>query len=140
MNKVTLWSAVNAIGSLRNLTNMKFHNWNKALAIATALKTVEERVDFYLKHEGDLINEYACKKEDGTLDTDELGRFHFDTVEIKDKFVAELNELKNTTFNFTPIHINVKDFKEGEATLTPNEINSLDKFIIFDVFNEEPKA
>ena len=127
---------LNANEALKKLANSKFNSFKKAYELSKLRKQVDEEVNFYIEEEKKIVETYAAKDENGTPIFLEGGRIKLDSVEAKNSFEKDINELRNLEIDkISKVSISPSDFKDDIPT--PNEILALEVLIDFkEVGNE----
>ena len=127
---------LNANEALKKLANSKFNSFKKAYELSKLRKQVDEEVNFYIEEEKKIVEAYASKDENGTPIFLEGGRIKLDSVEVKNSFEKDINELRNLEIDkISKVSISPADFKDDIPT--PNEILALEVLIDFkEVGNE----
>ena len=127
---------LNANEALKKLANSKFNSFKKAYELSKLRKQVDEEVNFYIEEEKKIVEAYASKDENGTPIFLDGGRIKLDSVEAKNNFEKDINELRNLEIDkISKVSISPSDFKEDIPT--PNEILALEVLIDFkEVGNE----
>ena len=130
--------AVSAI--FEALTHKHYTNFSLSFKIARAAKELASQKDFYIGEERKIIELYAQKDENGQVKIVNGNQISFKDQEDALKFNKDINDLANTEVDiFEPLEIKMSDFKEGEMDLTPNDLITLDGFVVF-VDEEEGRA
>lgn len=126
---------VGVLPILSSLTSKHYKNFKVALEIAELKKEISSKVEFYMAQERDLANTYAMKDDNGQLIVENGSQIKFENAENAVNFNKAILELKNTEVEIKgPIEINIaNDFREGEETLTPDEIVQLSDVISFKI-------
>lgn len=124
---------INIAPVLNTLTGKHYKNFKVALEIAELKKEISSKVEFYMTQEKDIADTYAMKDDKGQLIIENGSQIKFENSEKAINFNKAVFELKNTEVEIKgPIEINVaNDFREGEDTLTPDEIVQLSDIISF---------
>ena len=124
---------INIAAVLTTLTGKHDKNFKVALEIAELKKEISSKVEFYMTQEKDIADTYAMKDDKGQLIIENGSQIKFENSEKAINFNKAVFELKNTEVEIKgPIEINVaNDFREGEDTLTPDEIVQLSDIISF---------
>ena len=127
---------LNANEALKKLANSKFNSLKKAYELSKLRKQVDEEVNFYIEEEKKIVEAYASKDENGTPIFLEGGRIKLDSVEAKNNFEKDINELRNLEIDkISKVSISPSDFKDDIPTT--NEILALEVLIDFkEVGNE----
>ena len=127
---------LNANEALKKLANAKFNSFKKAYELSKLRKQVDEEIDFYVTEEKKIVETYASKDEKGNPIFLEGGRIKLDSVETKNNFEKDINELRNLEIDkISKVSISPSDFKDDIPT--PNEILALEVLIDFkEVGNE----
>ena len=127
---------LNANEALKKLANAKFNSFKKAYELSKLRKQVDEEVNFYIEEEKKIVEAYASKDENGTPIFLDGGRIKLDSVEAKNSFEKDINELRNLEIDkISKVSISPSDFKDDIPT--PNEILALEVLIDFkEVGNE----
>ena len=127
---------LNANEALKKLANSKFNSLKKAYELSKLRKQVDEEVNFYIEEEKKIVEAYASKDENGTPIFLDGGRIKLDSVEAKNSFEKDINELRNLEIDkISKVSISPSDFKDDIPT--PNEILALEVLIDFkEVGNE----
>lgn len=127
-----LFELLNALPSLRRLSELKFSSFKKVREIAILRKKVEEEVDFYVKEERKLIETYATKGKDGNPIILDGGRIKLDSKESKDKFETEIAKLRDLDIDsISKVSLTETDFSDTNNLPTPEEILVLESVIDF---------
>ena len=137
--KINLYSIVMAKRPIESLSKQHYRNFIVALKLADLKKLVDEKTDFYLAQEKQLISQYASKDDKGEPKIESNGQILFDTVENAQEYLKEVGELKSIEVDIgkqITIHIPV-DLKENQDTLTPDEIVQLEQLIKFVTIDDE---
>lgn len=124
---------INIAPVLNTLTGKHYKNFKVALEIAELKKEISSKVEFYMTQEKDIADTYAMKDDKGQLIIENGSQIKFENSEKAINFNKAVFELKNTEVEIKgPIEIDVaNDFREGEDTLTPDEIVQLSDIISF---------
>lgn len=124
---------INIAPVLNTLTGKHYKNFKVALEIAELKKEISSKVEFYMTQEKDIADTYAMKDDNGQLIIENGSQIKFENSEKAINFNKAVFELKNTEVEIKgPIEIDVdNDFREGEDTLTPDEIVQLSDIISF---------
>ena len=124
---------INIAPVLNTLTGKHYKNFKVALEIAELKKEISSKVEFYMTQEKDIADTYAMKDDNGQLIIENGSQIKFENSEKAINFNKAVFELKNTEVDIKgPIEIDVaNDFREGEDTLTPDEIVQLSDIISF---------
>ena len=124
---------INIAPVLNILTGKHYKNFKIALEIAELKKEISSKVEFYMTQEKDIADTYAMKDDKGQLIIENGSQIKFENSEKAINFNKAVFELKNTEVEIKgPIEIDVaNDFREGEDTLTPDEIVQLSDIISF---------
>ena len=124
---------INIAPVLNILTGKHYKNFKVALEIAELKKEISSKVEFYMTQEKDIADTYAMKDDKGQLIIENGSQIKFENSEKAINFNKAVFELKNTEVEIKgPIEIDVaNDFREGEDTLTPDEIVQLSDIISF---------
>lgn len=124
---------INIAPVLNTLTGKHYKNFKVALEIAELKKEISSKVEFYMTQEKDIADTYAMKDDKGQLIIENGSQIKFENSEKAINFNKAVFELKNTEVEIKgPIEIDVtNDFREGEDTLTPDEIIQLSDIISF---------
>ena len=124
---------INIAPVLNTLTGKHYKNFKVALEIAELKKEISSKVEFYMTQEKDIADTYAMKDDKGQLIIENGSQIKFENSEKAINFNKAVFELKNTEVEIKgPIEIDVaNDFREGEDTLTPDEIVQLSGIISF---------
>lgn len=124
---------INIAPVLNTLTGKHYKNFKVALEIAELKKEISSKVEFYMTQEKDIADTYAMKDDKGQLIIENGSQIKFENSEKAINFNKAVFELKNTEVEIKgPIEIDVtNDFREGEDTLTPDEIIQLSDVISF---------
>lgn len=127
---------LNANEALKKLANSKFNSFKKAYELSKLRKQVDEEVNFYIEEEKKIVEAYASKDENGTPIFLDGGRIKLDSVEAKNNFEKDINELRNLEIDkISKVTISPADF--NDEIPTPNEILALEVLIDFkEVGNE----
>lgn len=135
--KKTLGQILAVSSIFDRLTSKHYANFSVSYKLAKAAKELNAQRDFYTTEERKIVETYAIKDKDGNVKILEGNRISFKDQKDAIAFNSEINNLHNTEVDiFEPITIPLNAFKEGEMDLTPNEINALDGFVIFDLTEE----
>ena len=124
---------INIAPVLNTLTGKHYKNFKVALEIAELKKEISSKVEFYMTQEKDIADTYAMKDDKGQLIIENGSQIKFENAEKAINFNKAVFELKNTEVEIKgPIEIDVtNDFREGEDTLTPDEIVQLSDIFSF---------
>lgn len=87
-----LIECVNAYAATVYLAEKEW-DYKTAYALAELKRALQPHVDFFIKEEQKLIQEYGRKGEDGTVELTEKGTFRFAAAEDAQKYNAKRNEL-----------------------------------------------
>lgn len=131
--KINLYSIVMAKRPIESLSKQHYRNFIIALKLADLKKLVDEKTDFYLAQEKQLISQYASKDDKGEPKIESNGQILFDTIENAQEYLKEIGELKSIKVDIgkrITIHI-PEDLREDQNTLTPDEIVQLGNMINF---------
>lgn len=124
--------------ALKKLANSKFNSFKKAYELSKLRKQVDEEVNFYVDEEKKIVETYASKGEDGKPIFLEGGRIKLDSLEAKNSFEKEINELRELEIDkISKVTINSNDFKSEDDIPTPNEILALEVLIDFKEVDNE---
>ena len=124
--------------ALKKLANSKFNSFKKAYELSKLRKQVDEEVNFYVDEEKKIVETYASKGEDGKPIFLEGGRIKLDSLEAKNSFEKEINELRELEIDkISKVTINCNDFKSEDDIPTPNEILALEVLIDFKEVDNE---
>ena len=124
--------------SLKKLANSKFNSFKKAYELSKLRKQVDEEVNFYVEEEKKIVETYASKGEDGKPIFLDGGRIKLDSIEAKNNFEKEINELRELEIDkISKVTINSNDFKSEDDIPTPNEILALEVLIDFKEVDNE---
>ena len=127
---------LNANEALKKLANSKFNSFKKAYELSKLRKQVDEEVNFYIEEEKKIVEAYASKDENGTPIFLDGGRIKLDSVEAKNSFEKDINELRNLEIDkISKVSISPSDFKDDIPT--PNEILALEVLIDFKEVDNE---
>ena len=124
---------INIASVLNTLTGKNYKKHKVDLEIAELKKEISSKVEFYMTQEKDIADTYAMKDDNGQLIIENGSQIKFENSEKAINFNKAVFELKNTEVEIKgPIEIDVaNDFREGEDTLTPDEIVQLSDIISF---------
>ena len=124
--------------ALKKLANSKFNSFKKAYELSKLRRQVDEEVNFYVDEEKKIVETYASKGEDGKPIFLEGGRIKLDSLEAKNSFEKEINELRELEIDkISKVTIKSNDFKSEDDIPTPNEILALEVLIDFKEVDNE---
>ena len=124
--------------ALKKLANSKFNSFKKSYELSKLRKQVDEEVNFYVEEEKKIVETYASKGEDGKPIFLEGGRIKLDSLEAKNNFEKEINELRELEIDkISKVTISSNDFKSEDDIPTPNEILALEVLIDFKEVDNE---
>lgn len=140
--KTDLFSIVAAKKPFEALTKQHYRNFSTALRLADLKKLIDEKSDFYLSQEKDLILQYASKDDKGDPKINPNGQIIFDNIDNAQKYLKDISELKATEVDIgKQITIYIpSDVKDDQDTLSPDEIvalGNLVKFVVEDGKKED---
>lgn len=133
--KTYLINIVLAKKPLEALTNKHYRNFAIALRLAELKKLVNEKSDFYIEQERNLVLQYSAKDDNGNPVINDNGQITFVSMDDANKFSEEIIRLKTTEVDIgRQIKIRLQeDIKDDQDTLTPEEILQLSDLIKFEV-------
>lgn len=137
--KTDLFSIVTAKKPFEALTRQHYRNFSTALRLADLKKLVDEKSDFYLSQEKDLILQYASKDDKGDPKINPNGQIIFDNIDNAQRYLKDITELKATEVDIgkqITIHI-PSGIKDDQDTLSPDEIVALGNLVKFVVEDNE---
>ena len=124
--------------ALKKLANSKFNSFKKSNELSKLRKQVDEEVNFYVEEEKKIVESYASKDENGKPIFLDGGRIKLDSLEAKNNFEKEINELRKLEIDkISKVTISSNDFKSEDDIPTPNEILALEVLIDFKEVDNE---
>lgn len=119
---MTINKILNSIQSIEKLMNLELP-FKEAYRIYSLTKEINDAREFFIKEERKLIEKYNAE-------IAENGEIKFNSVEDKNSFIKEYDDLKNLELNeFKPLEINISIL--DKINFTPIDFIALDGVINF---------